>query len=150
MNILELLLILFFGFLIISHVFSYFYKHFKSYRIMEGLENANNVIAIQTPSTYDEYIGLQNTDPLFLAIKNAANISFLKSQIDDISNVREEINKLNSDVQANNTQIEAIQQSLVSDLNPPDEDNEETGEEGENMENLTEVIVSEETENVEV
>ncbi len=150
MNILELILILFFGFLIISQVFNYFYKHFKSYRIIEGIENANNVIAIQTPSTYDEYIGLQNTDPLFLAIKNAANISFLKSQIDDISNVREDINKLNSDVQANNTQIEAIQQSLISDLNPPTEENEEIGEEGENMEDLTEVIVSEETENVEL
>lgn len=131
MNIQELIVILFFGFLLISQIFNYIYRRLKSNTIIEGAQNQNVSQSNTKPVyTYDEYIGLQNTDPLFLAIKNASNIAFLKSQIDDITNIRQEMNKMNSDIQSNTTQIESIQQSLIDDLNPP----EETGENAETEE----------------
>ncbi len=146
MNILELILVLFFGFLIINQLFTYFYQHLKSNTIIEGIENVSDN-AVKSPHTYDEYIGLQNTDPLFLAIKNAANISFLKSQIDDIANVRQEIDRLNNEVEINNTQIQTIQQSLTGDLSSPDEDNEDNEDNQENLTGQTEfgMTVTEET-----
>ena len=147
MNVLEIILILFFGFLIISHLFNYFYYYLKANKIIEGLDNASQINNVKTPHTYDEYIGLQNTDPLFLAIKNASNIAFLKSQIDDISNLRQEINQLSDDVQVNNTQIQTIQQSLAGDLSPDEdnEDNEDNEEMIEEQSNLEVVNITDET-----
>ena len=132
-----------FGLLILNHLFNYLYRQIKIDKVIEGVENI--VPQIQT-ATYDEYIGLQNTDPLFLAIKNAANISFLKSQIDGITDIKEEIDRMDNDIKVNNTQIQSIQQSLTEDINPPDEENEESpdNEDVQVQDTLTEINVNDE------
>ena len=63
----------------------------------------------QTPQYKDPNL---QSDPLYLATINASNITFLKSQIDDITKLRQQMNLLNEKVENNSTQLAAINQSL--------------------------------------
>lgn len=97
-----------------------FYK-FKTKTIKEPLENNN--------SKYSNYNGLEK-DPLYLSIKNAANISYLKGQIDELYKMREEIRELNAQEKQNAQYNNEIQkqygeeaQGIQDALNSPDENN---------------------------
>ena len=70
---------------------------------------------------------LQN-DPLYLATINASNITFLKSQIDGITQLRQQMDLLNEKVENNSTQLAALNTSLQntgkSSIPPKDQTNE--------------------------
>jgi hypothetical protein len=95
-----------------------FYK-FKTKTTKEPLENNN--------SKYSNYNGLEK-DPLYLSIKNSANISYLKGQIDELYKMREEIRELNAQEKQNAQYNNEMQkqygeeaQGIQDALNSPDE-----------------------------
>ena len=97
-----------------------FYK-FKTKTTKEPLENNN--------SKYSNYNGLEK-DPLYLSIKNSANISYLKGQIDELYKMREEIRELNAQEKQNAQYNNEMQkqygeeaQGIQDALNSPDETN---------------------------
>ena len=49
-----------------------------------------------------------NKDPLYLATVNAANISYLKEQVDGLSELKQQVNTLKSQVEMNTTGISAL------------------------------------------
>lgn len=53
-------------------------------------------------------------DPIYLATLNAANISYLKDQIDDIINMKSSFQALNDQVDSNSTNIQALNQAVES------------------------------------
>jgi len=54
-----------------------------------------------------------NNDPLYLAKLNAANISYLKDQVDKLSGLKEQVNTLNTQTENNSTAINGIGQQLT-------------------------------------
>ena len=53
-----------------------------------------------------------NKDPLYLATLNAANISYLKEQVDALSELKQQVNILKSQVEANTTGINGIGEQM--------------------------------------
>ena len=54
-----------------------------------------------------------NKEPLYLATLNAANISYLKEQVDKLSELKQQVNILKSQVEANTTGINAIGEQMT-------------------------------------
>jgi hypothetical protein len=54
-----------------------------------------------------------NRDPLYLATLNAANISYLKEQVDKLSELKQQVNVLKSQVEANTTGINGIGEQMT-------------------------------------
>ena len=52
------------------------------------------------------------SDPLYLATVNAANITYLKSQIDNIQTLKEQIYDMSGQVQINASSIVGLNQSM--------------------------------------
>jgi hypothetical protein len=99
-NLLIVLLII----LIILYLYEKFMK-FLSYigfRVREGLENTNS----SSKKTYTDP-GL-NDNPLYLATLNAANISYLKDQVDELSGLKQQVTALESKVDMNTKGISAL------------------------------------------
>ena len=101
-------------FLLIGH----FMPNLSQFRIVEGMENEK----------YQGYGDLKSNDPMFLATKNAANISAIKEQIDQLSGIqtiiqdisgRVSLNAFNIEqfVQASKKNTEALQKSANANLN---------------------------------
>jgi hypothetical protein len=64
---------------------------------------------------YQEYTDLKNnnkTGPLFLALKNAANISSLHSKISGLNNLKEKINVIDSKVNLNGKALTQLSNHL--------------------------------------
>lgn len=101
------LLHLFVIFLLLSLILINIYEHLKP-KTREGIENQNNT---STPN-YQDYNDLQNKDPMFLAIKNAANISYIKSQLDELTGIKQQILDLSNNVYDNAQQIDQIQKAV--------------------------------------
>ena len=74
---------------------------YLGFRVREGLENANN-----NKKTYTEP-GLSE-NPLYLATLNAANINYLKEQVDELSGVKQKVTTLESKVNMNTEGIKAL------------------------------------------
>jgi hypothetical protein len=53
-------------------------------------------------------------DPNYLAITNAANIAFLKSQIDGLGDIKQKIKELEAKVEQNSAGITQVGQSLAN------------------------------------
>jgi len=121
-NILITLLVI----LLIHHFYNVLHNFFYKKKILEGLDmvdnanatnatNANTVDAnnkLKTPTQYKDP-GLGD-NPTYLAITNAANISFLKSQLDDLLQLKQTVADLNSKVEHNSTAITDLGQSISS------------------------------------
>lgn len=107
------LLHLFVIFLLLSLIFMNIYEYFKP-KTREGIENQNNTSTSTSTSNtnYQDYNDLQNKDPMFLAIKNAANISYIKSQLDELTGIKQQILDLSNNVYTNAQQIDQIQQAV--------------------------------------
>ena len=98
-------------------------------RVIEGATGSGSTNASQDTTKPPDYKdpGLQN-DPLYLATINASNITFLKSQIDGITQLRQQVDLLNEQVENNSTQLSALNTSLqntgTSSIPPKDQTNE--------------------------
>ena len=94
-------------FLLTILLFYYFYnvllKIFRPKR-KEGLTTVTDTNKYKDP-------GLE-TNPTYLAITNAANIAFLKGQIDDLTGLKQKVNDLNAKVEINSQAITEVGQSL--------------------------------------
>lgn len=91
------------------------------------LKNANNRTVETFNNNYSNYNGLEK-DPLYLSIKNAANISYLKGQMDELYKMREEIRELNAQEKQNAQYNNQMQQEYKDEatgiknaLSSPDE-----------------------------
>lgn len=96
----------------------HFMPNLSQFRIIEGLENEK----------YQGYGNLQSNDPMFLATKNAANISAMKEKLDELSGIetiiqdisgRISLNTFNIQqfVEASKKNTEALQKSANANLN---------------------------------
>jgi len=93
-----IVIILFISFIIIA-----FYDNFIcKYKNIENMSTGS--------STYQDP-NLSN-DPLYLAKLNASNISYLKSQIDEISDIKTTVDSLNEQVESNSSAIQSINTSI--------------------------------------
>jgi len=73
-------------------------------KIKEGLTTVTDTTTYKDP-------GLE-TNPTYLAITNAANIAFLKGQIDDLTGLKQKVTDLNAKVEINSQAITEVGQSL--------------------------------------
>ena len=96
--------------LILSHVFYNIKKYFKHNNIIENIENNSE------NNEYTNYY-LENNDPLFLATKNAANISYLKNRLDEINGLSRKIDDMSNNIDAHSNILEEIQQSIAEGAN---------------------------------
>ena len=93
------------------------YNYFKS-KLREGMDGEKpNVNASDNSTKYESYDELENKDPTFLAIKNAANISFIKTQLDELKGIKQEIFDLSNNVYNNTQQLDQIQVTLQDQAN---------------------------------
>lgn len=106
-------LIFLFSILLFYHFYNVLLKIFYPNR-REGLTNINNENENENDtkkiSTYKDP-GLES-NPTYLAITNAANIAFLKGQIDDLTGLKQTVNELNAKVENNTQAINGLGQSL--------------------------------------
>lgn len=77
----------------------HFLPNLSQFRIVEGLTSNEQ---------YQGYAQEQANDPMFLATKNAANISFLKSRFDEIGNLRKLVEDVSGQVALNSYNIKEI------------------------------------------
>ena len=66
-----------------------------SFYLIEGMEN-----------TYKEYSG----DPMILAQQNAGNIEYLKSRVNDLSNLKGDVDTMKQDIQTMQIQVDGLVQ----------------------------------------
>lgn len=79
--------------------------------VLEGLEDkGEDKDKGKVKPTYIE-IGL-NQDPLYLAKVNSANITYLKEQVDKLTELKQQVNVLNTQVENNSTAITAMGQQM--------------------------------------
>ena len=107
----------------------------NNYKLKTNANNINNNSLIETfdnNSKYSNYNGLEK-DPLYLSIKNAANISYLKGQIDELYKMKEDIRELNVQEKQNAQYNNQMQQEYKDEakgienaLNRPDENTPQT------------------------
>jgi hypothetical protein len=83
---------------------------YMGWQIREGLENMDTELNTNTIRYTDP--GLNN-DPLYLAKLNAANISYLKDQIDKLNGLKEQVTTLRSETDNNSTAIRGIGDQLT-------------------------------------
>ena len=67
-----------------------------SFHLIEGMENS-----------YKEYGG---TDPMILAQQNAGNIEYLKSRMEEVTNVKNDIVTMKQDIQTMQVQVDGLVQ----------------------------------------
>jgi hypothetical protein len=88
---------------VLQQLSHHFYNFVFKKNIVEGLEDKLK--------QYKE-TGLEK-DPVYLSITNAANITFLKSQVDDLIGLKQIVNDLSVKVEQNSTTISDLGQSLT-------------------------------------
>lgn len=101
-----ILLILFslFIFICIKYIINYYFLKKK------------NRESFDTNANFSNYNGLEK-DPLFLSIKNAANISYLKGQIDELYKMKEQIHKLNIQEKENAQYNDLVKEDYKEQVN---------------------------------
>ena len=75
-----------------------------------------NIESFDTNANFSNYNGLEK-DPLFLSIKNAANISYLKGQIDELYKMKEQIHKLNIQEKENAQYNDLVKEDYKEQVN---------------------------------
>ena len=92
-------------------ILSNIYYYFKHYNIIENISNNSE------NNNYKNYDDLESKDPLFLATKNAANISYLKTRLDEINGLSQKIDDMGNSIDAHSSQLDEIQQSIADGAN---------------------------------
>ena len=92
--------------LILFQLYGAFVRFWKylGLRMREGLENMNDSDNKNNKLTYTDP-GL-NKDSLYLSTVNAANITYLKEQVDKLNELKEQIIKINGKVDALNKRVD--------------------------------------------
>jgi len=98
--------------LLFYHFFYVLQKIFRPRR--EGLTNIDDKTNPPSASAYKDP-GLA-ANPTYLALTNAANIAFLKGQIDDLTGLKQTVNELSVKVENNSQGITALGQSLQTTM----------------------------------
>jgi hypothetical protein len=80
-------------------------------RMREGLENMSDSKSNSNNLTYTDP-GL-NKDALYLSTVNAANITYLKEQVDKLSDLKQQVKALNERIDTNSTATSAIGEQLT-------------------------------------
>ena len=84
------------------------FKRYILHSVREGLEPMAEPTSAS--KTYTDP-GLNN-DPLYLAKLNAANISYLKEQVDKLNGLKEQVSTLSSQTENNSTAITGIGEQM--------------------------------------
>lgn len=84
------------------------FKRYILHSVREGLEPMAETTSAS--KTYTDP-GLNN-DPLYLAKLNAANISYLKEQVDKLNGLKEQVSTLSSQTENNSTAITGIGEQM--------------------------------------
>lgn len=95
------LLTLFFLLFIIYHFFNRFVGGLNT---VEGMDNVDGTVKYIEPPG--------QTDPAYISRVNSSNITFLKSQIDGIQLIKEQILETNNNVKKNTSDISELQTGL--------------------------------------
>lgn len=88
----------------------HFLPNLSQFRIVEGMTSGSG-------SGYQGYENEQQNDPMFLATKNAANISVLKSQIDEIVELKKLVEDISGQVALNSYNIKQIVEASSKQAN---------------------------------
>ena len=125
-----ILFVLFGVFIFIS--VKYIINNYKLKTNANRIKNNSVIESFDNNSKYSNYNGLEK-DPLYLSIKNAANISYLKGQIDELYKMREDIRELNVQEKQNAQYNNQMQQEYKDEakgienaLSSPDENTPQT------------------------
>ena len=110
------------SFIVILVIFILYYLFNKikqqKNRSLEGMENMTNNDGVGQMQQSGETLLYKDPglgkDPNYLAITNAANIAFLKSQIDGLSDIKQKIKELEAKVEQNSAGITQVGQSLAN------------------------------------
>jgi len=102
--------------LLFYHFYYVLQKIFRPRR--EGLTNIDDKSkpTSTSPSTSAYKDPGLDTNPTYLGITNAANIAFLKGQIDDLTGLKQIVNELSVKVENNSQGITALGQSLQTTM----------------------------------
>ena len=73
-----------------------------------------NESLIEPNTNYQSY---QNNNPMILAEKNAANIQFIKQQLDELTDIKKKMEVLNNSVEENSYNIQQISKIAASHAN---------------------------------
>ena len=92
----------------------HFLPNLSQFKVVEGMT-----------SGYQGYEGEQQSDPMFLATKNAANISVLKSEIDGIVELKKLVEDISGQVALNSYNIKQIVEASSKQANAINESAEE-------------------------
>jgi hypothetical protein len=113
-------LIILLAFLIILSLWSFFNRFliYMGWQRREGLENMSSNTNTNTNTNKNDTShytdpGLNN-DPLYLAKLNAANISYLKDQVDKLNGLKEQVTTLSSQTENNSTALRGIGDQLTA------------------------------------
>jgi hypothetical protein len=127
------ILIIFFSSIILYKILFFIGSSFK---IIEGMENNS--------TEYKEYGG---NDPMILAQQNAGNIEYLKSRMEEVNSVKNDVVTMKQDMQSMQVQIDGLvqqQADMASELSgggePVAVDGLDEGEEEEEEEPMEEEI----------
>jgi len=84
-------------------------RFLKRFLIYTGLERREGLEPMDPNASTSQYTdpGLNN-DPLYLAKLNAANISYLKDQVDKLNGLKEQVATISSQTDNNSTAIKGI------------------------------------------
>ncbi len=110
-NILIVLLVI----LIIIYLYGLTLRFFKYIGLRgrtEGLENMDTNTDTNTDIKYTD--PRLNKDPLYLSTLNAANISYLKEQVDKLAGIKEQLATMKTQIETNSTAITAIGEQLAT------------------------------------
>lgn len=110
------------SFIVILVIFILYYLFNKikeqKNRSLEGMDNMTNNDGVGQGQQPGETLIYKDPglgkDPNYLAITNAANIAFLKSQIDGLSDIKQKIKELEAKVEQNSAGITQVGQSLAN------------------------------------
>ena len=92
----------------------HFLPNLSQFKVVEGMT-----------SGYQGYESEQQNDPMFLATKNAANISVLKSEIDGIAELKKLVEDISGQVALNSYYIKQIVEASSKQANAINESAEE-------------------------
>jgi len=94
--------------LVASLILTQLYRSFTKKRVIEGAtgDSSDDVTEYKDPD--------MSQDPLYLATLNAANISWLKSQIDTINDLSTKIDAMDKQVESNSSAVQSLSEATAA------------------------------------